>query len=78
MDDDLIPTEYVTDTGEPFQIQDILDILALYPKYRLRVSCLTERRDLYLGTSEGDVNRIVAIPARDELLLCSDFGNWDQ
>ena len=74
---DLVPVEYVTSTGEPFQIQDILEVLATYPTFRVRVSALTHKVDILYGTSEGDVNRIVAVPARNEIVLCSDFGNWE-
>jgi hypothetical protein len=37
-----------------------------------------EKVDLLHGTSEGDVNRVVIVPARKEIVFYSDFGNWEE
>lgn len=77
-DVDLLPEEIVTDTGEPFDLEDVWKILEDYPDYRLRVSVLVERKDVLYGTAEGDINRIVIVPARKEIVFYSDFGNYGE
>ena len=77
-DEDLIPEEIITDTGEPFDLEDVWKLLEDYPDYRLRISAMVEKRDLLYGTAEGDVNRIVIVPARKEIVFYADYGNFGE
>ena len=77
-DEDLIPEEIVTNTGEPFDLEDIWKLLEDYPDYRLRVSVMVEKKDVLYGTAEGDINRIVIVPARKEIVFYSDYGNYGE
>ena len=75
---DLLPEEIITDTGEPLNLEDIWKLLEDYPDYKLRASTLVEKRDILYGTAEGDINRVVIVPARKEIVFYSDFGSWDE
>lgn len=75
-DEDLIPIDYITDTGEPFQAEDLDAIFDQYPRYRIRVSALADKVSALYGSAEGDVVRITVVPAREEIVLYADFGNW--
>jgi hypothetical protein len=77
-DDDLIPEEIITATGDPLLLEDILKLIEDYPDYRICTSCMVKKADILYGTAIGHVNRIVIVPARKELIFCSDFGLWEE
>lgn len=77
-EEELIPTDYITDTGEPFQAEDLIEMIEAYPKFRIRVAALTDKLAWLAGKAEGDVNRITIVPARDEIVFYADFGNWEE
>ena len=75
-EDDLIPIDWITDSGEPFQAEDLIEMIKLYPKFRIRAVALADKLAWITGKAEGDVNRITIVPARDEIVFYSDFGNF--
>lgn len=71
-------TDYITETGEPFTVEELLQVLKELPdEMKVRISAMVKRVDLLYGKAEGDVNRIVSVPNRDEIVLYSDFGNLE-